>query len=261
MKEHVWIPSRNGRLSAMIHLPETFREGDPLVVCCHGFTGDKVGSNQLTRNLAAYLERSGYGVVRFDYIGSGDSDGEFSTDTFVAGWKEDLVNVFAWLEKQEQLAASPIVLYGHSLGGLIALTHKDISNRVVARAVFAPVTRPVENFRDIILGTKLWKQSLAGEEIGNFYGKGFRLQNQFIRDLLDGQYDPIQEASQLSTPLLIVHGTIDQAVPIQGSRELHAAYQGAKELVELEIDHVATGAQEQLQAILSGWLEKIVPLR
>ena len=58
MKDHVWIPSRNGRLSAMVHLPETFQAGDPLVVCCHGFTGDKIGSNQLTRNLAAFLEKS-----------------------------------------------------------------------------------------------------------------------------------------------------------------------------------------------------------
>ncbi len=122
MKDYAWIPSRNQRLSAMVHLPESFSEGTPLVVCCHGFTGDKVGYNQLTLNLAKSLEKLAYGVLRFDYLGSGDSDGDFATDTFVAGWQEDLTNVLSWVKAQPKLNASPIVLYGHSLGGLVVLS-------------------------------------------------------------------------------------------------------------------------------------------
>jgi dipeptidyl aminopeptidase/acylaminoacyl peptidase len=260
MKNFSWIASRNQRLSAMVHLPDDFQEGTPLVVCCHGFTGDKVGYNQLTLNLANSLEKSGYGVVRFDFLGSGDSDGDFSTDTFVAGWQEDLVNVLAWVKQQPHLTNSPIILYGHSLGGLVVLTHPNSQQLVAARIVFAPVTQAIANFQKIILGPELWQKSIAGERIANFFERGFSLDSQFVQDLINTHYCPIAAAAKLSTSLLVVHGTLDVVVPIQGSRDLYDQYQGDKEFVELEIDHGAVGAQEQLQTAIGDWLKKHFPV-
>lgn len=260
MKDHVWITSRNKRLSAMLHLPASFREKTPLIVCCHGFTGDKVGYNHLTRNLATFLEETGYGVLRFDYAGSGDSEGDFVTETSVANWKADLLNVLAWVKAQPLLVSSPVILYGHSLGGLVVLTHKNEQYPVDARMVFAPVTQPLYNFREIILGAELWQRSENGQRIGNFFGRGFQLEPQFVRDLLESQYDPIADAAQLDTRLLLVHGTEDVAVPIQGSRELNKKYRGPKEFVELPIDHGAVGAQEQLYTVIGSWLKKYYPL-
>ena len=98
MKEHIWIPSRGKRLSAMLHLPAFLTPDTPLIVCCHGFTGDKIGANQLTLNLAKELVKAGYGALRFDFLGSGDSEGKFATDTVVAGWQEDLNNVMGWIK-------------------------------------------------------------------------------------------------------------------------------------------------------------------
>ena len=260
MKEFNWIASRNKRLSAMVHLPDTFHEGTPLVVCCHGFSGEKVGYNQLTLNLAKFMEKSGYGVVRFDFLGSGDSDGDFATDTFVAGWQEDLVNVLSWVKAQQKFAASPIILYGHSLGGLVVLTHPNLHHSVAARMVFAPVTQAIDNFREIILGNELWQKSVAGEKIANFFERGFPLDSQFTQDLIKNDYHPIEDAAQLSTALLVVHGTRDIVVPIQGSRDLYDKYQCDKEFVELEIDHGAVGAQDQLQTAIGAWLKKHFPV-
>lgn len=45
MKEHEWIESRGKRLSAMIHTPQR-TEISPVVIVCHGFTGEKVGGSQ-----------------------------------------------------------------------------------------------------------------------------------------------------------------------------------------------------------------------
>lgn len=255
MKEHLWISSRKKRLSAMIHLPETFKAGTPVVICCHGFTGNKVGYNHLTVNLANFLEQLGYGVLRFDFLGSGDSDGDFSTDTIVSGWQEDLYNVLQWVKRQAEFSASPILLYGHSLGGLVVLTYPD-DHRIAARLLFAPVTDPIHNFRDIILGQEFWNKSLAGEKIENFYDRGFTLESQFAQDLNEKNYKPIEAAAKLPTPLLLVHGTADQVVPIQGSRELHQQYQGAKEFVVTDFDHGAVGAQGKLQKIIGDWLAR-----
>lgn len=255
MKEHIWISSRKKRLSAMIHLPKNFKNGTPLIVCCHGFMGNKVGYNHLTLNLANFLERLGFGVFRFDFLGSGDSDGDFSTDTIVSGWQEDLVNVLEWVENQAEFSRSPIVLYGHSLGGLVVSSYPD-DRRITARLLFAPVTEAIYNFRDIILGQELWNKSLAGEAIKNFYGYGFTLESQFVKDLTAQNYQPAENMSKLSTPLLIVHGTADIVVPLKGSQKLYENYKGTKDFVVTDFDHGALGNQEKLQKIIGDWLAK-----
>ena len=261
MKEHIWIPSRGKRLSAMLHLPAFLTPDTPLIVCCHGFTGDKIGANQLTLNLAKELVKAGYGALRFDFLGSGDSEGEFATDTFVAGWQEDLNNVMGWIKQQPQFCTTPVLLYGHSLGGLIVLTHQAITADVAGRIVFAPVVNPVANFRDIILGPELWKKSLAGEIIANFFAKGFTLHPQFVKDLVEQDYDPIGDAKKLTTPLLIIHGLEDLAVPISGSEALYQKYAGPKLLDKPILDHVATGNIDVLPQLIKAWLDNEFSLR
>lgn len=260
MKEHVWITSRNKRLSAMLHLPAGFGAGTPLVVCCHGFTGNKVGYNHLTLNLANYLEDIGYGVLRFDFLGSGDSEGEFAIDTIVSGWRQDLKNVLKWVKENEEFSKVPVILYGHSLGGLIVLSHEDRAGQVAARIVFAPVTEPISNFRDIILGPDLWAKALAGKTIENFFDKGFVLQSQFVKDLVQSNYQPVIAASKLSTPLFIVHGTADAVVPIRGSELLAKHYQGYKEFAITKFDHGALGAQKEFQVVIGDWLKRQAPV-
>ncbi|MBP2667342.1 MAG: exosortase system-associated hydrolase 1 [Firmicutes bacterium] len=259
MKDHFWIPSRGKRLSAMLHMPDEVNKDTPIIVCCHGFTGDKIGANQLTLNLAKELERSGYIVVRFDYLGSGDSDGDFPTDTIVTGWKEDLINVLAWVRNQSRFSASPLLLYGHSLGGLVALTHSATDQGIAARIVFAPVIYPIPNFQHI-LGAELWAQSVAGQPIANFFGKGFRLEGQFVKDLLENNYDPLGNAVQLKTPLLVIHGLEDVAVPIQGSIDLYEKYAGPKLFLKPQIDHVATGNYEVPPRLILEWLAEKFPI-
>ncbi|HEY3424814.1 MAG TPA: alpha/beta fold hydrolase [Negativicutes bacterium] len=259
MKEHVWVASRSKRLSVMIHIPNTFTEGTPLIISCHGFTGDKIGANQLTLNLAKAMEQSGFAVIRFDYLGSGDSDGDFAADTLVTGWQQDLSSIFTWVKSQQRFSTSPIILYGHSLGGLVTLTHKEFSKDIAARIVFAPVVNAIADFRDTILGPELWQKSLHGEPIENFYGKGFKLNSQLVQDLVNNNYDPVGDMTQLTTPLLIVHGTADMVIPIQGSQELYKRYRGLKNFESLDVDHVATGAHQALQEVIVGWLKALFP--
>lgn len=256
MKEHVWINSRNKRLSAMLHIPDSFKSGTPLVVCCHGFTGNKVGYNHITLNLANYLEERDFSVLRFDFLGSGDSEGNFATDTIVSGWRQDLINVLNWVKTKQEFYHSPIILYGHSLGGLVVLSHEDVKRQVTARVVFAPVTKPTPNFRDAILGPELWTKALAGERIENFFEKGFALESQFVRDLVENDYQPIISAGKFASPLLVVHGTADVVVPIQGSKELVKRYPGSKEFAVTDFDHGAVGAQRELQQIIGAWLDE-----
>ncbi len=251
MKEHTWIPSRGKRLSVMIHSPDGAAAA-PVVVLCHGFTGDKVGANQLMRNLAQTFEAAGFCAVRFDFAGSGDSEGTFAADTTVAGWQQDLRSVAAWVGKN--LPGRPVYLLGHSLGGLIVLTAGE--SGVAGRIAIAPVVHAVENFVTI-LGSELWAKAVRGETIANFYGKGFTLDAGFTSDLQAGGYDPLGAAKAFTAPLLIVHGTADAAVPFAGSEELYAACAAPKELAVLDAaDHVFIGRHHELGATIVNWLQR-----
>lgn len=257
LKEHRWVESRGRRISVMVHSHEEENAKTPIVVICHGFTGDKVGANQMNVKLAAALEEAGYIAIRFDYIGSGDSEGVFSKDTSVAGWLEDLHSVLQWTRSESNYVNNPIFLYGHSLGGLVALLYDDKGVALKGRIVFAPVVDSIGNVRTSILGPELWKKAANGETIANFYGKAYSIEPQFVKDLMEKRYDPIGAASKLNTPLLIVHGNADAAVPIEGSWELYDRYGGAKEFKILDIDHVAAGQHGIWIESIVGWLRQI----
>jgi alpha/beta superfamily hydrolase len=250
MKRHEWIPSRGKNLAAMVHTPAD--AAAPVIICCHGFTGDKVGANQLMRDLAEILENAGFHAVRFDFAGSGESEGTFAADTTVTGWQEDLRSVAAWVGRQ--FPGRPVYLLGHSLGGLVVLTAGVQAAGLIA---VAPVVHPIENFRDIILGPELWAKAARGERIANFYNKGFALDSGFVRDLAHGGYDPLAAVATLAAPLLIIHGTADAAVPRTGSEELSDACAASKEYAVLDAaDHVFTGRHEDLGAVIVKWLKK-----
>lgn len=250
MKEHKWITSRGKRLSAMVHTPAAPAAGSPVAVFCHGFTGDKVGANQLMLNLATAVAGAGLRAVRFDFAGSGDSEGVFAADTTVAGWREDLASALAWA--RGEFPGAPLFLVGHSLGGLVVLCETD--PEVAGRVAVAPVVYPLANFADTILGRELWTKALQGERIANFYGKGFALDSGFVADLVAADYQPLAAAGAYDAPLLIIHGTADVAVPLAGSRELYAGYRGPKEMALLEADHVFTGRHQELGAVIVKWL-------
>ncbi len=254
VKDHEWIPSRGKRLSAMVHKPETPGAKTPVVVCCHGFTGDKVGANQLMLDIAKRIETAGF-VIRFDFAGSGDSEGEFAADTTVKGWQEDVRAVVDWVKARPEMGGRPLYLLGHSLGGLIALSYRG--RALAGRIALAPVVRPIANCRDIILGTELWEQAKSGRRIANFYAKAFSLEPDFVRDLLAANYDPLESAASCTEPLLLIHGDSNAAVPLEGSAELSSRYAGPKEFhVMPATDHVFAGRHAELADRIAGWLSR-----
>jgi uncharacterized protein len=257
MKTHVFIEGRK-QLSAMIHNYGTVPAGTPVVILFHGFTGDKIGPNQFILNMGKAIEDAGKVAVRFDFAGSGESQGEFAKDTTVSGWQADAKTVVAWVKKQPEFAGSPIILFGHSLGGLIALTYPD-DPAIAGRMALSAAVYPTETFRsEGILGAALWEKAAAGETIANFFNKGFSLNKGiFVNDMIKGNYQPIADAEQLTTPLLIVHGSADCAVPPRGSDELARRYKGKVTFKKLEAaDHVYTGRHADVQSVITDWLRQ-----
>ncbi|MDU4960484.1 MAG: alpha/beta fold hydrolase [Sporomusaceae bacterium] len=254
MKRHEWISSENRQLSAMIHVDSYTVNQTPVIICCHGFTSEKIGSNQLMLNIARAITAAGLIALRFDFSGSGESDGEFATDTVISKWRQDLANVVNWVRNRPEFEGLPVYLLGHSLGGLIVLSHHD--DAIAGRVVLAPVVHPVDNFRNEILGPELWNQSLSGKDVANFLGKGFTIGPDFVADLVRNQYEPLHQLDRLGAPLLVVHGQQDAVVPPAGSQELYRQYSGEKEIAFLAADHVFTGRHSEVTALVTNWLRR-----
>ena len=95
----------------------TRHEGAPCVIFCHGFTGHRLGPGYLFVKCARALADGGISSVRFDFSGSGESEGvfnEMNTSTMM----EDLSAVTELV--RERFIPRRVFLCGHSFGGMIA---------------------------------------------------------------------------------------------------------------------------------------------
>ena len=102
------IRTPRAHLAAVLHRAR----GKSLVILCHGFTGTKVESGRLFVSTARALQKAGLDALRFDFMGSGDSSGEFyeiSPNTQI----RDALDVLAWARRRYRKVA----LLGLSFGG------------------------------------------------------------------------------------------------------------------------------------------------
>jgi pimeloyl-ACP methyl ester carboxylesterase len=88
------IPVRFGepgrRLLGLVHPPDRPAPSDRGVLVCSPFGQEAIRSHRLQRILAERLARDGFPVMRFDYLGTGDSDGD-DEDGDLPTWTEDVL--------------------------------------------------------------------------------------------------------------------------------------------------------------------------
>jgi acylglycerol lipase len=126
-----------GRIHHHAWLPDGDARG--VVVFCHGGFGEHLG---LYEALALRLTADGIAVHALDAIGHGRSDGERD---LLLSWDEyvDDARTLAGLAR-EQHTDRPLILMGHSGGGLAALLLAQRSPRLAeALVVSAPPARPL----------------------------------------------------------------------------------------------------------------------
>ena len=100
-------------LAANLQLPQGSPKG--AVLLSHCFTCSK--SLKVTRHFATGIEAGGYAVLRYDFTGLGESEGDFG-DTSVTSNIADVEAAARYLETR---GLGPCALAGHSLGGVASL--------------------------------------------------------------------------------------------------------------------------------------------
>ncbi len=126
MEKHFFFKNDGKRLFGFLHSPDESRKTGFLF--CNPFIEEKVRSQRLYVNFARHLASAGYPVLRFDYMGYGDSEGAFE-DATMESMIADTVKAREILLDNTRVEAC--CLFGGRLGGTIAAlaSRQDTSAR------------------------------------------------------------------------------------------------------------------------------------
>jgi len=249
----VSFPNAHGeQLDARLDLPE---DEQPLAYAlfAHCFTCTK--NIKAAVHIAAALCREKIAVLRFDFTGLGDSEGEFAATNFSTN-VADLIAAADYLKQEHQ---APQILIGHSLGGAAVLQAK--SSIGSARAVVtlaAPhdpghVTRNFEKVRG-----QIERQGEAEVELA---GRTFTIRKQFFDDLEIQRLD--EHLAKLKAALLVMHSPRDQNVSIDNAARIYQAAKHPKSFITLDnADHLLLNKSDSLYAgeMIATWSRRYLDL-
>ncbi|MGB3786899.1 MAG: alpha/beta fold hydrolase [Phormidesmis sp.] len=188
-----WIPQSNHAIGTLIYF--------------HG-AGLNIGFN-VTQ--AFWLRQSGFNVLLMEYRGYGLSERRFPTE---ASLYQDAETALTYLTQERQIEESTIYVYGHSLGGAIAI---DLASH-----------HP--NLAGLIIHNSF--TSMSEMVARSIYARWFPVQW-----MLTQRFESLQKVSRLQVPMLLIHAKGDPLIPVEmGERLFEAARSPRKELVLVDTD-------------------------
>ena len=251
-----FLGAEGQKLAGRLDLPDGPVRTYALFAHCFTCTKQSVAASRIARALASL----GYGVLRFDFTGLGDSGGAFADSSF-SGSIADVVAA----ARAMTAAGRPVrLLVGHSLGGAAVLAAAPELPEVLA---VATIGAPAEaSHVRHLLGDGLDQLLAEGEAEVAIGGRPFRLRRRFLDDL-EGQDQKARIAS-LHRALLVLHSPQDATVGIDNASAIFLAAKHPKSFVSLDgADHLLTRREDAdyAAAIIAAWAARYVaspaPLR
>ena len=135
MEEPLFFPGPTHRLFGVLHLPD----GDPRagLVFCAPFAEEHKQGYRIFVELARRLTAEGFACLRFDYRGTGDSDGPF-TDFTLAGAVGDIAAAAAFLRQRAPVERLGVI--GLRLGASLAWRAVEQGLDASLLALWQPIT-------------------------------------------------------------------------------------------------------------------------
>ena len=238
------------QLSAKIDLPLK-KNPFPFVIFAHVFTGNKnlIASKHISRALTL----NGFGVIRFDFTGLGESEGDFEDTNFTSN-VADLLAASEYLKKEYM---APAVIVGHSLGGAAALFAAKQMNHIKAVVTIGAPSYP-EHVTHLLKDKKeeIEKNGCARVSIG---GREFTIKKQFLDDLQGQEHIPV--IKNLGKALLVMHSPQDKIVGIENAANIYKLAKHPKSYITLDgADHMLTNKEDAHYAgnVIASWVKRYI---
>jgi len=210
--------------------------GWPAIVFNHGYIPpDQYRTTERYIAYVDWLARGGYVVFRIDYRGHDRSEGEASGAYGDPGYTVDVLNAVASLQRFPEVNPEKIGMWGHSMGGFLTLRSMVISPDIRAGVIWAGV---VGSYDDMLnrwrrpgftqgstptpSSRRRWRLDWLGA-----YGSP-ELNPDFWNAISSNAF-----LADLSGPVQLHHGTLDESVPPEFSEQLAQQIQDVGGVVEL----------------------------
>ena len=238
------------KLSARIDLPAAEK---PLAyaIFAHCFTCSK--NIKAISHISRALTVKGIAVLRFDFTGLGESEGDFA-DTNFSSNVDDLAIAADFLKKNFE---APKVLIGHSLGGAAVLQSAARIPSAAAVITIAAPADPGHVSRALGESSKLIER--RGEADVELAGRTFKIKKQFIDDLAAVRMQ--ETIRNLNRALLIFHSPYDKIVGIENAAKIFQTARHPKSFISLDkADHLLMDKKDSLYvgALAATWALKYI---
>lgn len=242
--------SSGDALAGVLDMPD--QEPAAYALLAHCFTGGK--DYQATRRVSRALTARGLAVLRFDFTGLGDSEGDFADTTF----STRVTDIRLAADHLREHYRAPSLLIGHSLGGAAVLaTASEIAEACAVVSIAAP--------SDPAHVTHLFAASTAeieahGQAEVNVGGRPFIIGKEFLDDLREQRQR--ERIAELGLPLLLLHSPQDTVVGIDNAAGIYTAARHPKSFISLDgADHLLTQPRhaERVAQLITAWADPYLP--
>jgi len=220
--------SQGTALAGMLESPKAQPKAWVLFAHCFTCGKDIAAASRIARALVSL----DYAVLRFDFTGLGNSDGDFANTNFSSN-VQDLIKAAEFLREEY---APPALLIGHSLGG----------TAVLKAAHELPEVRGVVTIGSPANAAHVAKQfscdiehiNAEGQAKVNLAGREFTIKKQFIDDIAENSNSHIGD---IRKALLVMHSPVDTTVSINEAEHIYTQARHPKSFVSLDnADHLLT---------------------
>lgn len=231
-------------LSGRLELPS--EKPSVMAIFAHCFTCSK--NVKAATMISRALAQNGIGVLRFDFTGLGNSEGDFSNTDFTSN-VSDLLAAAKSLEIQYK---APALLVGHSFGGAAVLkAATDIKSIRAVVTIGAPgcVNHVAHLFSDNIEKIRLEKKAEV-----NLFGRKFNISDEFIKNI--NETDILNDVRSFKKALLVMHSPIDNIVSIDNAAKIFHAAKHPKSFISLhDSDHLISKESDALyiSKLIADW--------
>lgn len=208
------------------------------------------------KHITRALTQAGIAVLRFDFTGLGESEGDFRDTTFSSNI-EDLLAAAAYMEQELE---GPAILVGHSLGGA-AMLHA--AGRIESSRAVATIGAPFDPAHVThTFGDKLSEIEEEGDAEVRIAGRPFTVERKFLRDIEGHRTE--QALAALAQPVLFFHSPVDNVVGIDNAAKLYTAARHPKSFVSLDdADHLLLDEVDSRYVgdVLAAWAGRYIETR